>query len=181
MKSLVVCIVTSLVLFIANLAAQDQPPVEGEVPSEKEASGLLTADFGGAPTFISSDSLVLQSQARLLEYQGAVEVIHGDLNLKCDVLQVVYDENNKIEELIALKNVFITKGPNIRARGEKAVYEETEETLTLTENPELQQDGSVLTADLIRIFLAEDRSVAEGEVRVKLLNKDETGPKARNN
>ena len=104
-------------------------------------------------------------------------MIHTDLNLKCDLLQVIYNEDNQIEELIALKNVFITKGDTIRARGERAVYEQADESLTLTENPELQQDGSVLTADRIRIFLAEDRSVAEGEVRVKLLRKDEPAQK----
>jgi len=147
--------------------------LSAEQKSASSAEGLGTVDFGGAPTFITSETLTLLTQKRLLEYEGNVEVIHADLNLKCDLLQVIYDENNQIEELIALRNVFITKGPNIRARGERAVYEQADETLTLTENPELQQDGSVLTADRIRIFLAEDRSVAEGEVRVKLIRKDE--------
>lgn len=133
-----------------------------------EGAGLLDADFNSAPTFIKSDSLLLKSQDHFIEYKGHVEVLHQDMKMTCDLLQATYKGDNTIDKLVALKNVFITKGPNIRARGEKAVYDKASETITLTENPELQQDGSVLTADQIRIFIKEDRSVAEGEVRVKL-------------
>ena len=60
---------------------------------------------------------------------------------------------NEIEELLATGNVTITKGEGIKARSEKAVYDKKTETLTLTNNPELTQDGSALLADKIVIYL----------------------------
>lgn len=91
------------------------------------------------------------------------------MRLTCDELVAYYSEKNEIQKIVAEKNVFIEKGKEVQARSEKAVYEQATETVTLTENPEMVQNGSVLSADLIRIFLNEDRSVAEGAVRVKLL------------
>jgi len=138
-----------------------------------ESHGMLDADFNKEPTFIKSTSLLLKSGERVFEYTGSVEVIQGDMTLTCDALEGFYDEHNQIDQLIAKSNVVITKGENIRATSERAHYERATETITLTESPELQQTDSVLTADLIRIYLQEDRSVAEGQVRVKLVNKED--------
>ena len=113
-------------------------------------------------------------------YSGNVEVKQGDMTLTSDLLEGKYDASNKIEELIAKQNVVIIKGEDIRAHGQRATYNAAEETLLLTENPELQQNGSVLTADLITIFLKENRSTAEGSVRVKLIN-EEKGTRKQSN
>jgi len=135
-----------------------------------EQRGLADVDLQDGPTFISSDSLTLKAQEQFFSYKGNVEVIQADMNLKSDILDGRYGENNQIKELTARGNVIIVKGKEIRARSEKASYDAETQTLILSENPELEQNGSVLTADIIRIFLEEDRSVAEGEVRVKLIN-----------
>ncbi|MDC0358065.1 hypothetical protein OAO01_04550 [Oligoflexia bacterium] len=146
---------------------------------KKEEHGLLNADFDNLPTYIKSDSLILKSNARVFEYTGHVHVKQGDMVLTCDLLEGTYDENNQIKQLIAMRNVFITKGEDVRARSERAIYDAPSETITLTENPELQQKESVLTADLIRIFLREDRSTAEGAVRVKMIEDKEKEEKEK--
>ena len=98
------------------------------------------------------------------------EVKNGDMTLTSDFLDGKYNEQNQIEELIARKKVSITKGEGIKAQCERAAYNAREQTLTLTENPQLEQNGSTLSADLIRIYLQDNRSVAEGQVRVKVTN-----------
>ena len=152
--------------------APDMEKTETAGSGEASISSPLGDDFGKAPTYIKSDTLTLKANERLFTYSGNVEVKQGDMTLTSEELQGRYDENNKIQELVALNRVTIVKGDNIKANGERAVYTAKTGTVVLTENPELEQEGSVLTADVIRIFLEENRSTAEGDVRVKLLRKD---------
>ncbi len=151
---------------------------EAESPKATEAGKNQILDFkvNDAPTYIQSQKLSLYSEQRLLKYTGQVKVLHDGMNMSCDELEAYYTKDNEIIRLIAKFNVYITKGPDIKARSEKAVYEKSSETVTLTENPELQQEKSILAADLIRIFLNEDRSEAEGDVRVKLLEPEKEKP-----
>ncbi len=146
---------------------------ETQAPTQTEQESVLQADFNKAPTYITSNKLTLLSGQRLLQYTGKVHVIHQQMDLTCDRMEATYNEKNEIQQIVAFDNVFIKNGPNVQARSEKAVYTQADETVTLTENPELVREGSVLSADLIRIFLEEERSVAEGEVRVKLIQKTE--------
>ena len=131
------------------------------------------------PTVITADSLKLDQKTRDFLYEGNVIVKQGNMILTSDQLDGSYDENNEIQELIAISNVHITKGPKIKAKGERAVYNKDDETMTLTENPEVDQDGSIVAADKIIIYLLEDRSVAQGEVRVQLTKADETKDTAK--
>lgn len=158
----------ALVILATPLYAQET------APKPAASSGpLFDTQFSKEPTYIKADSLTLKSEERYFVYTGHVEVRQGDMTLTSDIMEGTYTENNKIAALTAKKNVYIVKGENIRATGEKAVYEGKTETVKLTENPELQQEESVLTADLITIFLKENRSTAEGNVRVKLVKKEE--------
>lgn len=152
-------------------------PVNSEPKLESKSDQL---DLDNAPTFINSDSLTLKSAERIFEYSGKVEVKHGDLTLNSDNLLGHYDEKNQITDMIAKSNVLITKGEKIRATSQKAVYDKASDTLTLTENPQVEQEGSLLNADVIKILLKENRSIAEGSVRVKLLSEgDEAGKETK--
>jgi len=154
-------------------------PVESVTPAPTPASVLdsknipltqgLKDGMNKGPTYINSDSLFLNSKERFFEYQGNVQVTHNDMILTSDKLEGYYDDKNQIKTMIAKSNVTITKGEKIKARSQRATYEKSNETLILNENPQLEQNGSLLSADLIRIFLNEDRSVAEGTVRVTLV------------
>lgn len=144
--------------------------------SEKlEASGLFGGDnFGKEPTYVKSDTLTLKGEERVFAYEGNVEVQQGDMTLTAAIVEGSYNEQNEIETLTARTNVVIVKGPEIRASGERAIFDNKSQVVTLTDNPELQQEGSVLTADVIKVFLAENRSAAEGNVRVKLVKKEDS-------
>lgn len=143
-----------------------------------EANALMEIDFKKAPTNITSNSLSLKSDKRVFVYTGNVTVTQADMTLTCDALEGTYDENNQIERLTALKNVLIVKGDKIRAKGNRAVYTAKDSTMVLTDNPSVEQNGSTLTADLIRIYMQENRSVAEGQVKVTLMNGTPAAPGA---
>lgn len=144
-------------------SAKKNSPAKSALPEN-----ILGGDFGNGPTYIKSDSLTIKPKDRIFTYEGGVEVKHQDLILSCASLQGVYDESNRIKALTAERDVLITKGAGIRAHGEKAVYDGETSIITLTENPELEQNGSILTADRIKIYMKENRSEAEGSVRMKM-------------
>jgi lipopolysaccharide export system protein LptA len=128
------------------------------------------------PTYISSNALQVDSAGRAFVYTGNVTVKRGDMTLTSDILEGTYTEQNEIDRLVARSNVKIIKGENIEATSNKAVYDAKTEIVTLTENPEIHQEKSSLTADVVKVYLQESRSEAEGQVRVKL-NKVTEKPK----
>lgn len=156
----------------ANKTPAAAPP--SEVNSSDDLTGLnIGENMGKLPTYIRSDNLAVNNQDRTFTYSGNVEVTQGDLLLTSNSLQGRYDKDNQITQITARQNVTIVKGEGIRATGELAVYDRADETIVLSDNPELKQGASVLTADRIRIFLRENRSVAEGQVRVKVVRNDD--------
>ncbi len=149
-------------------------------PSPKASSGApqsinnpldtttLDQDFGSLPTNITSDSLVLHSNDRVFVYKGHVVVVQGDMTLTSKTLEGTYNEQNQIDKLVAKGDVLITK-QEIKATCQQALYDAPSSTVTLIDNPQLQQKDSVLNADKIKIFLNDNRSQAEGNVRVTLI------------
>ena len=153
-----------LVLFTTTPLAATAAPKELGLGTKNE-------DFSKLPTFISSDTLSLNSKDRTFVYSGNVTVTQGDMTLTAQEMEGNYTEENRIQVITAKNQVTIVKGPGIRATGERAVYTADKGLLVLSENPAVDQQGSTLTADVIKIFLNENRSVAEGQVRVKLKEK----------
>ena len=156
------------------------PPLPPTPPSAVTPAGARSAtsaleekfsgeDFGKLPTDITSDTLTLNSKDRVFTYKGNVTVTQGDMKLNSKTLDGVYDAENRIERLTAKGNVEITK-QDIKATAQLAIYDAKLGIVTLTDNPQLQQKESILTADKIRVFLNENRSQAEGSVRVTLIN-----------
>lgn len=139
--------------------------------SSKDGFALFNQKQQKLPTYVSAEKLTVDNVKRVFEYSGDVEVIQGDMLLTCKRLDGTYSEQHQIQTMTALEDVMITKGENIRASGNRADYDGVARTMVLTENPELQQQGSILTADRVKVFLDENRSVAEGNVRMKLVNK----------
>jgi lipopolysaccharide transport protein LptA len=167
MKNLARALIATLLIPAISLATPEPQTSSPATPVDNE---LFSADFNKAPTEISANSLTLRSKERKFEYNGSVVVKQGEMTLAADLLEGSYDEQNQIQQLIARNNVKITKGEKIKANSNRAVYKKASETIELTENPQIEQQGSVLTADKVTIFLKEDRSNAEGRVHVKLLN-----------
>jgi|GEM_PF-6123331 len=128
------------------------------------------------PLFISSNSLNLDSQGRIFTYLGNVTVNQGDFMLTAEVVVGKYDEKNQLKEIIAEDKVVITKGADLRATSDRANYDVPKGTIELTEGPQIVQKGNALTADKITLYVEDDKSKAEGNVRVKVIKSDEANP-----
>ena len=112
---------------------------------------LKDDSFNKAPTNIKSDSLTINAKERVFTYKGNVEVTQGDMTLIAKTIEGIYTEDGRINKLV-----------------------------TLSENPQLQQKDSILIADRIKVFLNENRSQAEGSVRVTVVNdKEDKGAKGK--
>jgi lipopolysaccharide export system protein LptA len=131
--------------------------------------------FGKLPTNITSDSLAFNAKDRVFAYSGNVQVTQGDMRLTSKTLEGTYSEKNELLKLVAKGDVFIAK-QDIQATGQIASYDAVAAIVTLTENPQLQQKESILRADKIKIFLNENRSQAEGDVRVTFVNSKDGNP-----
>lgn len=148
------------------------PPVAEKT---KGSVALGNADFNmsKAPTNISADSLTLYNEKRTFTYTGNVVVTQADLTLHSDFLDGNYSDKNEIEKIVARSNVEITKGAEMKATGQRAEYNALNRTIVLTETPSIEQNGNTLTADLIRIYIDENRSIAEGNVKVTMKSADD--------
>jgi lipopolysaccharide export system protein LptA len=169
---LVSTLFVSSALFLAPpvWAAPTPGPKNTAKPSGPIDSNVFDADFSKEPTHISANTLTLKNKERVFVYSGNVSVKQGEMTLTSKTLEGYYSENNEIQRMIAKGEVVITK-TDLKATGGQAVYEAATETVTLTEGPQVEQNGSILTADKIKVFLKEDRSQAEGQVRVTLVQK----------
>lgn len=146
----------------------------------KASTRLFDEDFEKKETEIKAKKLLLDGLSREFTYTGDVTVVQGDLTLTSERLDGNYTEKNEIQSLTALENVVITKGPSIKARGSKAVFSAAKQTLVLTGSPEIEQNKSILSADKITLFLEENRSVAEGQVHVKVIEEGSAKSTKRN-
>jgi lipopolysaccharide export system protein LptA len=147
--------------------------VSAETKPDKSPTSMLDeaafdSSFSKLPTNITSDTLTLNAKTRIFVYQGNVTVLQGDMKLTSKTLEGSYSDKNQIQKLVAKGDVEITK-QDIHATSQLAFYDAAEATITLTDNPQLQQGESMLTADRIKVFLNENRSQAEGAVRVTLV------------
>lgn len=126
------------------------------------------------PVFIRSEQMQLDSTKRVFIYDENVEITRGDLFITADHVTGKYDANSEIDQIECERNVVITRGDTMRATSNRAHYDVKSGVVVLTEGPELNDRGNVLVADKVTLYTNEDRSEAEGHVRVKVL-KSETG------
>ncbi|MFN8389128.1 MAG: LptA/OstA family protein [Bdellovibrionota bacterium] len=124
---------------------------------------------GTSPLFIKSDTLELNSKDHVFVYKGNVEIVRNDITITAKTVEGKYDEQNRIQTIVCKENVVITRGQAMRATSNRAVYHVDNSTIEMTEGPELYKEGNALAADKVTVYLDEDRSEAEGNVRVKVI------------
>lgn len=165
----------ALLLALPSLAS-GQPSSTSSSLGSLDTNNLLgdsavDKDFGKLPTNITSDTLTLNAKNRVFVYKGNVVVTQGDMKLTSKLIEGTYSEQNQIQKIVAKGDVVITK-QDIKATSQLATYDAVSAIVTLTDNPQLIQGESALIADRIKVFLNENRSQAEGNVRVTFVKKD---------
>jgi len=148
----------------ATTEKADQGKFAGLFASGGEEEGPLT---------IKSDTLQLDAKTRIFTYRGNVEAKRGDMTITSRKMIGEYDDKNQLNTLRAEDDVVIVRGDALRATSDRAFYDVAKSTVQLTQKPELINKGNALTADKITLFLNEDRSDAEGDVRVRIIKADD--------
>lgn len=120
------------------------------------------------PLLIRSETLSADSIKRVFVYKKAVEMTRGDLVVTADVVTGRYNEKNEIETIVCNGNVVITRGEELRASSELANYDVPKGVIELTQNPEVSQNGNILAADKVMVYVNDERSEALGNVHVKV-------------
>ncbi len=144
-------------------------------PASSASAKTAGMDFNKQPTTVTAKKLNFNPDNRVFVYSGEVTVVNGDMTLTCERLEGAYSETNEITKLVAINKVHIVKADGLEANSNRATYDGRTQTIHLTENPQVLQNGSILAADLIKIYTVENRTEAEGNVQVRLVQQSGAG------
>jgi len=153
------------------------------------------------PIVVTSDRLEYDYRSNVVVYRGAVEATQGTLKITSETLTVTFAEEKerngqaapspgglalgagsaRLKEIVAAGKVRIEDGTRW-ATGGRAVFDQTNRTLVLSETPVLHDGANEVAGDRVIVYLDEDRSVVEGgRKRVKAVlhpDRDEKNEKA---
>lgn len=155
------------VLTTAVAAAAPTPEARSGVAGPAgQMDGLLGSfALGGerGPVRIDADRMEFDYKTMVLTYRGTVTVTQADMTLRSDTLRVTLDGENpdKPREVVAEGKVQIDKGAR-RATGGRAVFNNAERTVTLSEQARLQDGPNEVAGERVVVYLDEERSVVEG-------------------
>ena len=187
------CIGTALLLncaFAAIVFSQESnSPASKDTKTKDEATTVkvddntrkkfLTGGIGdkdkfdrSSPVHIGADSLIVNAKDRVFTYKGKVEAFQNDLLITGEILEGTYDTQNQLEKIVCKDHVVITRGNRMRATANRAEYDIKTNVIVLTEGPEVVERTNALSADRIILYIDEDRSEAQGRVRVKLVKSE---------
>jgi lipopolysaccharide transport protein LptA len=140
--------------------------------AQTNTAGTLSLPRG--PTLISSLSADFDLSGREAIYRGRVRVDDPQMKLACERLVAdVPQAGGHVSHIVAETNVVVDflddKGRTNHAIGDKAVYVYSEqggttnETVTLTGNPQMENDQGTLTGDVIVWDRQNNRLIASNQ------------------
>lgn len=106
------------------------------------------------PIHIESDSYVLNQKAGITTYTGNVVMDQGSIHINADKI-VIYTSDEKVSRVIAIGSPaqFQQKPAEdkavVVARGNTLNYQVTQDKLSISENAQVEQDGSLISGDKI--------------------------------
>lgn len=132
---------------------------------------------------ISSDNgFEIDNKRHVVTFIGNVEAVKDDINIKCQRLELFYEnlsgnndteveDNVKILEIVAMEDVRISRPDGGLATAEKAVYNKKDEKVVLTGNPAVKEDTGLIEGCIITLLLKEEKFLVEacGENKVKAI------------
>jgi lipopolysaccharide export system protein LptA len=172
-----------LVLAVALTTPASAEPAREPAKGEKDGGLFDGADFGNRkdPVVITSDALEYDYKGNVVTYRGDVVTTQGDLKMRSDTLTVTFDRDGaasapqgktrapetpsdarqRLRQIVAVGNVRIDNGARW-ATGGRAVFDQEDRTLVLTETPVIHDGSNEVAGDRVVVYLDENRSVVEG-------------------
>jgi lipopolysaccharide export system protein LptA len=141
-------------------AANDEP---------KKKTGTQGFEFNKKdPIYITADWMEVDQKKNTLTYKGRVVTVKADMTMRSNTLTAYYDPDMKqMKQIVAEGKVQATQG-NRLATGEKAVFDDTAKTITLTGDPVMRQGNSQVSGTRIIYYIEQDRAVAEGKDQMRV-------------
>jgi lipopolysaccharide export system protein LptA len=141
-------------------AANDEP---------KKKTGPQGFEFNKKdPIYITADWMEVDQKKNTLTYKGRVVTVQADMTMRSNTLTAYYDPDMKqMKQIVAEGKVQATQG-NRLATGEKAVFDDTAKTITLTGDPVMRQGNSQVSGTRIIYYIEQDRAVAEGKDQMRV-------------
>ena len=163
---IVFIIFMTLILVTSPSIAKEQSPQKSNTDKE--------------PLEITSDRMRSENGGIKIIFSGNVESYKGDLKITSDIMEVYNsDETKETDEVVALGNVFITRGLK-KAKGDRAVYIDKLQKIILTGTPKAiawEEENMIEGREMI-FLLDKDRFVVNERVRMKMYPKDKEEKKA---
>ncbi len=120
------------------------------------------------PIYITADWMEVDQTKNTIVYKGRVVTVQTDMTMRSEVLTAYIDpETKKMKQIIAEGKVNATQGNRV-ATGEKAVFDDTAKTVTLTGSPVMRQGNSQVSGVKIIYYTEQDKSVTEGDGKVRV-------------
>lgn len=114
------------------------------------------------PIHIKSDQLLTDTKHRTATFSGKVTARQGDLTLYADRMVVHYSaEGGSLERVECTGTVRIVQKNRTGTAG-RAVYDNRQGKIVLTENPKVYQGEDMIAGSEITYYLADQRSVVTG-------------------
>jgi lipopolysaccharide export system protein LptA len=167
-------------LILAVLAVTCVPARGADAPAETPHRFLDATGLGKSkePIVVTSDRLEYDYRGNVVVYRGAVQATQGRLKITSDTLTVTFADGKdgasapqgglalgggsaQLKEIVAAGNVRIEDGTRW-ATGGRAVFDQTNRTLVLSEAPMMHDGANEVLGDRVIVYLDEDRSVVEG-------------------
>ena len=169
------------ILILPLLTLLYSNPVFPETTLDK----MIIGDTSGSIEISSDNGFEIDNKRYVMIFIGNVEAAKDDINIKCQRLELFYENlssNNdpggegkvKILEIIAMEDVRISRPDGGIATAEKAVYNQKDEKVILTGNPAVFKQGTnFVEGPKIILFLKEERYIVEGRAKAVVFPNEE--------
>lgn len=126
------------------------------------------------PIEINADRAVRNEKTGVTEFVGNALLSQGSLSIAADTITINYNDNG-IRDILAVGTpAVLHQIPNpeqsqVTAKANRIEYSVGDEVINLKERASIDQDGSVITSDLIRYDINQSMAEASGDNRVNII------------
>jgi len=153
-----------LILSAPNNAAAAESTTKQEGKKSSSAFELNKKD----PIYITADWMEVDQTKHTITYKGRVVTVQTEMTMRSETLTAYIDpETKKMKQIVAEGKVNATQGNRV-ATGEKAVFDDTAKTVTLTGSPVMRQGNSQVSGVKIIYYTEQDKAVTEGDGKVRV-------------
>src|SRR6266404_8878487 len=164
-------ILLRLLLLVLILSAPNNAAGAAAASSTKQEGKKSSSAFElnkKDPIYITADWMEVDQTKNTITYKGRVVTVQTEMTMRSETLTAYIDpETKKMKQIVAEGKVNATQGDRV-ATGDKAVFDDTAKTVTLTGNPIMRQGNNQISGSRVIYFVENDRAVVEGDGKVRV-------------